>query len=154
MKKISLLALPLVLLAATASVDEKIETLENEIKQLKKEMLYHQEDLDERMPIIEKIERKSILDKINLSPEILLRFDKFDYNNRSIEGEKTLENEIKQLKKEMLYHQEDLDERMPIIEKIERKSILDKINLSPEILLRFDKFDYNNRSIEGEKTLI
>jgi hypothetical protein len=90
MKKILLLTLPLLALASKGDVDQKILKLENELKELKQEMAYHQEDLDERMPIIESIEKKSILDKINLSPELLLRFDKFDYVNRSIAGETTM----------------------------------------------------------------
>ena len=90
MKKTLLLSLPVFLLATQSNIDLKIQELENEVKMLKKEMLYHQEDLDERMPIIESIEKKSILDKVNFSPELLLRFDKFDYVNRSIEGETTM----------------------------------------------------------------
>jgi len=90
MKKVSLLTLPLVLLASNSTINDKIQTLENEMKQLKQEMLYHQEDLDERMPIIEKIEKKSILDKVNFSPELMLRFDKFKYTNKSIENENTM----------------------------------------------------------------
>jgi len=90
MKKVILLTLPLVLLASTADINNKIQKLEDEVKELKKEMHYHQEDLDERMPIIEKIEKKSILDQINFSPELMLRFDKFKYENGKIEGENTL----------------------------------------------------------------
>jgi len=89
MKKAFLLTLPIFLLASQVDVNEKLLQLENEIKLLKKEMKYHQEDLDESMPIIEKIEKKSILDKVNFSPELLLRFDKFDYTNGVIEGENT-----------------------------------------------------------------
>lgn len=89
MKKVLLLTLPIVLLASTADINKKIQILEDEVKTLKQEMLYHQEDLDERLPIIESIEKKSILDKVNFSPELLLRFDKFDYTSGEIEGEDT-----------------------------------------------------------------
>jgi len=87
-KKIILLLMPMLLLA-TQSTEEKLELLEGEIKSLKREMQLHQEDLDERMPIIEKVETKSILDKINFSPEVLLRFDKINYKTGKIEGEDT-----------------------------------------------------------------
>jgi opacity protein-like surface antigen len=90
MKKISLLSLPLILLASNSNINDKIQKLEDEVKKLKQEMLYHQEDLDERMPIIEQIEKKSILDKVNFSPELLLRFDKLKYKTGQIEGENTL----------------------------------------------------------------
>jgi len=81
MKKLLLIAAPIFLIASDISVNEKIENLKNEIKNLEKEVKYHQEDLDERIPIIESVEKKSILDKINLSPELMLRFDKYKYTN-------------------------------------------------------------------------
>ena len=88
MKRLLLLLTPL-LLVASNSTETRIQVLEDELKSLKKDMQYHQEDLDERMPIIESIEKKSILDKINFSPEVIIRFDKMRYNNRSIAGENT-----------------------------------------------------------------
>ena len=90
MKKTLLLTLPVLLFASQNDINLKIQELENEIKTLKKEVQLHQDDLDERIPIIEMVEKKSILDRINFSPELLLRFDKFDYTNRSIEGETTM----------------------------------------------------------------
>jgi len=90
MKKTLLLTLPILLFATQSHIDLKIQELENEIKALKQEVKFHQEDLDERIPIIEMVEKKSILDKINFSPELLLRFDKMNYVNNSIEGETTL----------------------------------------------------------------
>lgn len=72
----------------------KVNLLEKEVFKLQKELKLHQEDLDERLPIIEKNEKHSILDKINLSPEILLRIDKLDYASGLIgsDGDKTLTN--------------------------------------------------------------
>ena len=90
MKKTLFLTLPIFLFASQNDINLKIQELENEIKTLKKEVQLHQDDLDERIPIIEMVEKKSILDRINFSPELLLRFDKFDYTNRSIEGETTM----------------------------------------------------------------
>ena len=89
MKKIALLTFPFFLFASQVDIDKNISDLESELRKLQKEVKYHQEDLDERIPIIEAIEKKAILDKINFSPEILLRFDKFDYKNGIIEGEDT-----------------------------------------------------------------
>lgn len=88
MQKFLLLLTPLLLLAS--SNEDRIKALENELKAIKKDMKYHQEDLDERMPIIEHVEKKSILDKINFSPEVLIRFDKMDYKTGKIEGENTI----------------------------------------------------------------
>ncbi len=90
MKKTLLLAIPALLFASQSSIDLKIQKLETEVESLKKELQLHQEDLDERIPIIEMVEKKSILDKVNFSPELLLRFDKFDYTNKSIDGEHTM----------------------------------------------------------------
>ena len=89
MKKTLLLLFPL-LLFATSDAEKRLIFLENEMKNLKTEMKYHQDDLDERMPIIEKIEKKSILDKINFSPELELRMDKMDYKLGEIANESTL----------------------------------------------------------------
>ncbi len=88
MKKLFLLITPILLLA-TNNTEDRIKSLEKEIKSIKENIKYHQEDLDERMPIIESVEKKNILDKINLSPELLLRFDKMDYKTGKIEGENT-----------------------------------------------------------------
>ena len=92
MKKTVLLLTPIFLLAAQTDIDSKIEKLQEEIKLLKEEVKYHQEDLDERIPIIESVEKKSILDKINLSPELRLRFDKYKYKNGIIGNTPDYEN--------------------------------------------------------------
>ena len=89
MKKIILLSLPLFLFASQAEINKNIADLEKELRNLQQEVQYHQEDLDERSGIIEAVEKKSILDKINFSPEVLLRFDQFDYKNGVIQGEDT-----------------------------------------------------------------
>lgn len=86
MKKILIMLIPLSLFASN---EERIQNLETRVKSLQKKMQYHQEDLDERMPIIEGVEKKAILDKINFSPELILHFDKVDYTNNSIKGENT-----------------------------------------------------------------
>ena len=89
MKKIALLLLPAFLIASQTDINLKLQELQQEVQKLQKEVQYHQEDLDERIPIIEENEKKTILDKINFSPEVLLRFDKFDYKNGIIKGENT-----------------------------------------------------------------
>ena len=89
MKKISLLLLPLFLFASQKDITDELNTLKKEVAQLKQQMTYTQEDLDERMPIIEQSEKKTILDKLNFSPELLVRFDKLNYTNSKIEGENT-----------------------------------------------------------------
>lgn len=62
--------------------------------------------------------------------------------------------EIKQLKKQIEEHHEFLDEHFLIIEENEKRTILDKLNLSPELEVRTDKFDYRVGDIEGETTKI
>ncbi len=89
MKKLFLFTLPIALLASNADILAKIEALQKEVQLLKEQVKYHQEDLDERIPIIEKVEKKAILDKINFSPELMLRFDKFNYTSGKIAGENT-----------------------------------------------------------------
>ena len=92
MKKVFLLTLPMILLASNTDINSKLENLQNEVNKLKTELKYHQEDLDERSPIIEANEKKTILDKLNLSPELLLRFDKYNYENGMIGDTEGYEN--------------------------------------------------------------
>ncbi|MBU1216822.1 DUF3373 family protein [bacterium] len=88
-KHLLLLSLPLLALASNEAINKKIESLENEIRLLKEQVNNNTHDLDERMPIIEEVEKKSILDKLNISPELMLRADKMDYKSGKIEGEET-----------------------------------------------------------------
>ena len=93
MKKILLPLLPILLMASqTTDITKKIERIEKELNSLKKEVKFHQEDLDERIPIIESVEKKSILDKINFSPELRLRLDKYKYTNKMIGNNQGYEN--------------------------------------------------------------
>ena len=89
MKRTFLLTLPLFLMASQNSTLDKIDALENQIQLLKKEVKENSTTIESSLPIMEKIETKSILDKVNFSPELMLRFDKLKYNNKSIEGETT-----------------------------------------------------------------
>lgn len=81
MKKILLLTLPLILVASNTEINNKIISLENELKSLKEQVNNNSEDINSNLPILESVEKKSILDKINFSPELLLRVDKYDYTN-------------------------------------------------------------------------
>ncbi|WP_304544311.1 DUF3373 family protein [Sulfurimonas microaerophilic] len=90
---ITLITLPILLLASE-DLSLKVKNLEEQLLQLKEEMKTHQEDLDERFPIIEKNEKHAILDKLTLSPELLIRVDKMDYKTGLIgeNGDATLIN--------------------------------------------------------------
>lgn len=96
MKKIALLAFPILLMASQVDINKKIEQLEHEIQLLKAQVAQNQKQvientnyMDDETNILEKVEKKSILDKINFSPELLLRFDKLYYRNAKIDGENT-----------------------------------------------------------------
>lgn len=89
MKKIALLTFPLLLMASQADINKRIQQLEQEVKELKKQSEQNNAYVDNGMEILEKVETKSILDKVNFSPELLLRFDQFDYKSGKIEGENT-----------------------------------------------------------------
>jgi len=88
MNKIILLSLITSLsLVANSTLEQRLNSLEAEIKQLKSQSDNNSDDLNEYIPIVEKIETKSILDKINFTPELELRMDKMDYKLGNIEGE-------------------------------------------------------------------
>jgi hypothetical protein len=110
MKKLLLLALPFALFASELDVKEEIEFLKERIKKLEQQMnenaankavsevklqnLQEQvnnnkADLAENIPILEAVEKKSILDRINFSPELEVRLDKMDYKLGDISGEDT-----------------------------------------------------------------
>ncbi len=90
MNKIILLSLIASLsLASSITLQEKLNSLEKEIKQLKEQVNGNAQDLDEYIPVIERSEMKSIMDKINFSPELELRMDKMNYQVGTIEGEDT-----------------------------------------------------------------
>lgn len=92
MKRIALIMLLPLSLLAFDDISIKIKNLEDELRQLKEQVNMQQEDIDEHFPIIEKNEKHSILDKISLSPEILLSLQKMDYTSGLIgdNGDKTL----------------------------------------------------------------
>ena len=90
MKKILILSvLTTMLVASQADLIKRIDLLEREIAELKKLALQNSDDVAEVMPILEKVEKKTILDKLNFSPELELRTDKLDYTNNKIDGEDT-----------------------------------------------------------------
>ena len=110
MKKIILSTLPIFLFASSNNeiLLKRIELLEKELnnlktivkeqntpipiskfQKLKDQVNLNTEDLTEIYPIIENNEQKSILDKVNFSPELELRIDKMSYSNKKIDGENT-----------------------------------------------------------------
>ena len=84
-----LLSFPLFLMASQTDINTKIKQLEREVQLLKEQAAQNDNYIDQGMDILEKVETKSILDKVNFSPELLLRFDQFDYKTGKIEGENT-----------------------------------------------------------------
>lgn len=77
------------LMASQIDINKRIEQLETEVKLLKEQAAQNSASIDHNMDIVEKVETKSILDKVNFSPELLLRMDQFDYKTGKIEGENT-----------------------------------------------------------------
>jgi hypothetical protein len=98
------------------------------------------------------------------SEDLLLKLQELENQIKELKAQvkaqdKALKEQLKTqdqaLKEQMQVHSEELDERLPIIENNEKHAILDKINFSPEILLRMDKLDYTNGLIgNGDQTLI
>jgi hypothetical protein len=85
---LSILLLPLISSAST-NMEQRIQYLENELKSLKEEVTLNSNDIEDSLPILDSVEKKTILDQINFSPELTLRFDKMDYTTAQIEGEDT-----------------------------------------------------------------
>ncbi len=116
MKKLLLLTAPILLFATDQAVLDRIEFLEKELKllkeialgksknkieenvviipksefeELKQKIQTNSHDINDMYPIVEQNEKKSILDKINFSPELELRIDSMKYKSGEIEGENT-----------------------------------------------------------------
>ncbi|MBN2781824.1 MAG: DUF3373 family protein [Campylobacterales bacterium] len=113
MKKLTLLTIPIFLFATDEALLKRIEFLEKELKilkeialkkdiniqsniipqsdfeELKKQVASNSQDISDIYPIVEQNEKKSILDKINFSPELELRADSMSYKSGEIDGEDT-----------------------------------------------------------------
>lgn len=90
MKIIALLTIPFIVYASATDVKEEVEFLKQRVQKLEEQAKNDAFDMSEIMPIVEAVERKSILDKINFSPELELRYDKMDYKVGDITGEDTM----------------------------------------------------------------
>ena len=87
LKKIIFIAFALSFsLVSAQELIQKINFLELQIKELQKIQNENTVDLDEYIPIIEKAETKTILDKVNMTPELELRMDKMNYSVGEIGG--------------------------------------------------------------------
>ncbi|MDD5717140.1 MAG: DUF3373 family protein [Sulfuricurvum sp.] len=89
MKKIVLWAVSTALFSSEITTEEKLRTLEAEIAYLKHQVQHNTEEIQDTLPILERVERKAILDKVDFTPELELRFDQLDYRLGEIENENT-----------------------------------------------------------------
>jgi hypothetical protein len=64
---------------ASTELEKKLQTLQNQLKELKNQSDDNKADLDEYIPIIEASETQSLLDKLDFLPELEVRMDKMDY---------------------------------------------------------------------------
>ncbi len=74
---------------ADTDYETRFQLLEKQVETLQKNYATHDADVAETSGILETVERKTILDPINLGAELMLRLDSFYYKNRGIEGEHT-----------------------------------------------------------------
>jgi hypothetical protein len=71
------------------SKEEKIIINKSDFESLKQQVASNANDINDIYPIVEQNEKKSILDKINFSPELELRSDYMKYKSGQIKGENT-----------------------------------------------------------------
>ncbi|WP_455756742.1 DUF3373 family protein [Sulfurimonas sp.] len=72
----------------------------------------------------------------------------------AVQNNKEIKKTIPEIKIAVEENTQEIQDNAPILEKTERKTILDKLNLSPELEIRVDQFDYKVGNIAGENTLI
>lgn len=89
MNKLLLLAITSLIYTSSLTANEEIEFLKERINHLEQQVNNNKADIAENTPILEASEKKSILDKINFSPELEIRLDKMDYRVGDIDGEST-----------------------------------------------------------------
>ena len=66
---------------------KEIGILKDEIKSLKQQIRENKDSIDEGFEILDDVERKYFMDKVNFSPSLMIRLDKMRYENKYIEGE-------------------------------------------------------------------
>lgn len=76
-------------LIASSDYDRRLKSLEDQLHSLQQEHQTLQAENSEVSEILDQVERKSILDRMNLGAELQLRLDSFAYDNHFIEGENT-----------------------------------------------------------------
>ena len=87
MKKILLLSLlSTFVFAGSSDLELRLQELEMQVKALQFNVSNNEQDLEEYIPLIEKVETKSILDVLNFTPELELRMDKMNYKVGEIGG--------------------------------------------------------------------
>jgi len=106
------------------------------------------------LPVMLMASDAELLDEIKFLKERINRLEKLVGQNTTDITQKVPLVKIATLQKQVNDNTADLMESIPILENVERKSILDRINFSPELELRADKFDYKVGNITGENTLI
>ncbi|MGD9969921.1 MAG: DUF3373 family protein [Sulfuricurvum sp.] len=104
MKSILLLMLSTLLFSAEMTLQERVIFLEKELEKIKQQIKENEavkqqvtqntNDIQEALPILERSEKKSILDRVDLSPELELRIDKLHYDLGQIAGENTTINSV------------------------------------------------------------
>lgn len=81
------------LCADVETLEKRIQELEEIVKELKREHKVQLNDtINDLARVVEKVETKTLADKINWAPEVRLRTDFFHYKNNGIEGETTSNN--------------------------------------------------------------
>lgn len=89
-KVILISSISALLLASGADLQNRIEVLEKEILSIKNSSEDNSFEISELLPILDEVEKKSILDKLNFAPELEISLSKFNYSVGNIEGENTL----------------------------------------------------------------
>ncbi len=88
MKKM-ILSLLLGYVASIANERSTLWQLQNHLDQLQKELKEIKAEQNDSYETLQRVETKTILDTINFSPELELRFDSLHYKNRGIANEET-----------------------------------------------------------------
>jgi len=106
------------------------------------------------LPLLLSASDAELMKEIQFLKDRILKLEQLVKKDSTQTIKKEPDIEITKLQEQITENKLDLEEVMPILEVVERKSILDKINFSPEIDLRVDKMDYDIGAIAGENTKI
>ncbi len=106
------------------------------------------------LPLLLSASSVTMLQEIKFLKERIKKLEEMVLQNSSDITKKVPKVDIAILERNVQNNSDDLLDVIPILDDVERRTILDRINFSPELDIRLDQMDYTLGDISNEDTLI